>query len=71
MGSKGAQKALPALTKALSDTDAEVRRHSAWALGKLGSAAKDAVEALRKAAKDENKDVRFNAINALKQIEKK
>jgi len=70
MGSNGAQKAVPALAKALSDKDVKIREYAAWALGKVGPAAKEAVEALKKAAKDENTKVRFNAVNALKRINK-
>ncbi len=46
---KGGEKAVSALTKALSDKDAEVRREAVWSLALIGTAAKSAEGALKKA----------------------
>jgi HEAT repeat protein len=59
-----------ALTTALKDEDAFVRRDAAKALGKLGPDAADAAPALAAAAlKDHNTHVRKAAADALKQID--
>ena len=57
-----------ALIIALRDEDASMRKKAADALGELGSAAKDAIPALTKVLKDEDKDVRDAAQTALAKI---
>jgi epoxyqueuosine reductase len=37
LGNWGSEEAVPALTEALSDSEALVRGHAAWALGEIGS----------------------------------
>jgi len=66
LGRTGDREAVPALTKALSDTDRTVRRAAAKALGAL----KDgwATSSLMKALKDEDANVRFYAAYALGEI---
>lgn len=55
---EGADQAIPALSKGLTDPDAEVRRASAAALGSfLPAEAAPALPALRKASTDRNEDV--------------
>jgi alpha-tubulin suppressor-like RCC1 family protein/HEAT repeat protein/pectate lyase len=68
MGVKGV-KAIPALIKALDDTEMMVRKHSAWALSKMGPAAKEAIPALKKVLNDQDPGVRANAKAAIKKIE--
>lgn len=63
--------AIPALIKALNDSDDEVRVWSMAALRSLGPAAKAAIPALRQAAKDKDQGIRTNARAALVQIEAK
>ena len=58
--------AVPALSKALSDKDAEVRRQVVFALGELR--AKSAVDALGAAIKDADGEVRKQACFALGEI---
>ena len=60
--------AVPALTAALTDTDAEVRQHAADALGHLGEEAATASEALATLATDEVDAVRLAAVSALGQL---
>ena len=50
--------AVPELTGALADTDAEVRCRAATALTLVGAAAKDSLPALKKALQDKDKRVR-------------
>ena len=46
LGNLGAGESIPALTKAMQDTDELVRGHAAWALGKIGgSQARKVLEA--------------------------
>jgi HEAT repeat protein len=68
LGALSAKAAIPALIKALGDTDAEVRSSAAWALEKMGPAAKDAVPALTKALRDVDANVRMYAAYALGDI---
>ncbi len=49
-----APQGVDALSKALSDSDADVRAEAAWALGDIGPAAKGAAAALRMAAKSDS-----------------
>ena len=58
--------AVPALTLALQDLDPEVRQYAAWALGMIGSGAKDAVPVLIQALKDP--EVRDSTAKVLKKI---
>ena len=60
--------AVPALVKALADTDAEVREHAADALGHLGEEAAPAVDALADLAADPEASVRLSAVAALGQL---
>lgn len=60
--------AVPALTAALTDTDAEVREHAADALGHLGEDAAPAVPALAELAADPVEAVRLSAVSALGQL---
>lgn len=61
--------AVPALTAALGDPDAEVRAHAAEALGHLGGPDADpAAAALEAAALDTDADVRLAAVSALGQL---
>ena len=59
---------VPALTAALSDVDAFVRRDAARVLGQFGPNAAMAVPALQTAARDKNQNVRQTALEALRQI---
>jgi HEAT repeat protein len=68
-GPKSARAAVPALSEALRDSDAFVRRDAARALGQIGPAARDAAAALRLAAKDRNPQVRKAAAEALQEIQ--
>ena len=65
-----AAKAVPVLTEGLTLPVAEDRLLSAEGLGGFGPLAKDAAEALTKAATDENKYVQEAAGKALKSVEK-
>jgi HEAT repeat protein len=56
------------LADCLSDLDERIRFNAARALEKLGPAAKPAKEALEKALRDEDEDVRYWASEALKNI---
>lgn len=60
--------AVPALVKALADTDADVREHAADALGHLGEDAAPAADALADLAADEVAAVRLSAVAALGQL---
>src|SRR5205807_6150971 len=57
--------AVKALIEALKDKDADVRKNTAVALGRIGKEAKDAVPALSAALKDSETDVRGAAALAL------
>jgi HEAT repeat protein len=61
--------AVPALIKALESPKVTVRYTACLALGKIGSGATSAVDALKKAAKDPDSNVRFYAEQALRDIE--
>jgi HEAT repeat protein len=63
-------KAVPLLTSALKDPDAQMRKQAATALGQLGPAAKAAVPALTEAARDGDPGVAQAAAEALKAIPK-
>ena len=63
------KKSVPILIKALAQPEAITRLHAAEALGTLGPLAKDAADALKKAAKDDNEHVRAAATKALKAVE--
>jgi len=63
-----AEAVVPALTAALRDDNAFVRRDAAVALGKLGPAARGAVPALQAARKDREPRVRKAAAAALQHI---
>ena len=60
--------AIPALIEGLNDETVVVRRGTTHALIVMGAAAQAAVLALRKALKDNDKQVRLNAARALKEI---
>ncbi|NQU21814.1 MAG: HEAT repeat domain-containing protein [Candidatus Nealsonbacteria bacterium] len=60
---------VPILIKALQQPKAITRMHAAEALGALGPLAKDAVDALKKAAKDDDEYVSAAATEALKAVE--
>ena len=54
LGNWGSPEAVPVLTSALSDPEALVRGHAAWALGRVGSAeAKEALAARSSVESDE------------------
>jgi HEAT repeats len=57
--------AIPALSRHLQDADPLVREQAAWALRKLGTAARPAVPALIKALEDKSAKVRGLAAGAL------
>ena len=59
---------VPHMIALLKDDTWEMRRGSAWVLGKLGPDAKDAVPALTEALNDPNDAVRRRAAEALKKI---
>ena len=65
---------IPTLIQALQDQDADVRQDTdvrqevVWALGWIGSGAKDAVSALIQALQDQGWVVRKNAAVVLKKI---
>ena len=56
------------LIQQLGSGEASIRRNAAIALGQIGEPAKNAVPALVKALHDEDEDVRFEAVSALKKI---
>jgi HEAT repeat protein len=64
-----AEAAVPALTEALQDRDAFVRRDAASALGGFGPEAREALPALRRLLRDPNAGVRRAAAGALKKID--
>ena len=66
-----AKEAIPALTKALSDREWQVRTAAATALGEMGALARSAVPALKAAAADQEAYVRAAAERALTKIEAK
>jgi HEAT repeat protein len=61
--------AVPALTAAFRDKDAQVRTAAVYVLGQLGTLAKDTVPALTEALQDKNPQVRQAATRVLKQID--
>jgi HEAT repeat protein len=63
LGALGNRKAVPALSRSLSDTEPNVRKRGAWALGALD--ASEAVPALVEALKDSDAGVREQAAWAL------
>jgi HEAT repeat protein len=69
---EGAADAVPALIAGLDDTDAEVRRASAAALGSFApELAARALPALRKASSDRNEDVAHEAGRAIVKLQQK
>lgn len=60
--------AVAALTKALKDKDADVRRHAAEVLGEIGTKARAAVGALVESLNDVSNTVRFYASYALGEV---
>jgi HEAT repeat protein len=67
---KRSQDLLPALVRALSDADVQVRRASAGTLGDLGIEAEAALPALRASTNDPEESVRYAATDAVEAIEK-
>jgi len=67
LGGAGAT-AVPPLVKALSDSDALVRREAAWSLGEIGEPAGEAAKALLRAKDDGDFVVRVAAADALRRI---
>jgi len=64
LGNSGDQRAVPALIRALSDEEALVRGHAAWALGRLGGV--QALQALQAAQMSEiNEEVQNEILYAL------
>ncbi len=63
------QREIAALTKAVADNDAEVRRLSITALGKAGAAAKSSLPALIAALQDSDSSVRLRAALAIQKID--
>jgi HEAT repeat protein len=61
---------VPALSQALRDPDAVVRRNAAEALSAFGPAAKTAIPQLRLAVNDEDEDVSQAATEALSKIDR-
>jgi HEAT repeat protein len=59
---------VPHMISLLKDDDWEMRRGSAWILGKLGPEDRDAVPALTEALNDTNVNVRMKASEALKKL---
>jgi HEAT repeat protein len=64
LGEKG-RAGLPALSKALQDEEAEVRRAAAWSLVRIGRQAAPATPALAKALRDDDPEVRQRVAVAL------
>lgn len=67
---EGANLAVPALTKALRDTDNSVRRSAADALGEIGSAAKNSAPALVQLLNEQDEDLRISAAFSLMIIDR-
>jgi HEAT repeat protein len=63
--SKCAKAAIPALIKALADSDVEVRKEVINTLDSIGESADGVIPAFIAALKDEDYDVRGHAVNAL------
>ena len=63
-----AEVAVPALTRALEDEDAQVRYNAAYSLACFGTDAADAVPALVKALNDDNRYASGHAVMALRKI---
>jgi HEAT repeat protein len=68
IGTEDTVSAIPLLTRALTDTDARVRRTAAELLGKYGRLAESAVPALRDTLGDDDTEVRQRASDALLSI---
>jgi hypothetical protein len=60
--------AVTLLIQALKDKDSLVRNYACWGLGNIGPKAKDAIGPLTLATQDNDKNVRHQAIEALKKI---
>ncbi|HEX6987632.1 MAG TPA: HEAT repeat domain-containing protein [Planctomycetaceae bacterium] len=67
--SRPAVETVPGLAAALGDSDPDVRRLAAFALGRLGPEADDALPALRTALADEQEPVRLAAAYAINGID--
>jgi HEAT repeat protein len=63
-----AAEAVPALIQQLSAKSPTIRAHAAFALGRIGNAAKPAAAALTTLAKDEDQNVRRQAVQAITAI---
>jgi HEAT repeat protein len=63
------KEAIAALVRNLKDKDASIRLRAAKALGMKGSAARDAIPALKEAAKDADEDVRRVAAASILKIQ--
>lgn len=68
LGEMRARAAVPALVRALDDTDPRVRRAVVEALGRFGPDAKAAVPALTRALSDGNAEIRVSAQRTLERI---
>ena len=62
---------MPALMAGLTDSNVEVRREAATALGSFGAAALGAIPMLKKAALDKNEDVAREAGRAVLKLQQK
>lgn len=62
--------AVPALQKKLSDEDEMVRFHAAWALGLMGTEARDALPVLLRCLRDKEPEVRYKATFAVSRVGK-
>jgi HEAT repeat protein len=67
----GAKPAVPALIDILKKGQPHERWQAARTLGRIGPEARDALDALREAARDSDQTVKEAAANALKQIDQK
>jgi HEAT repeat protein len=67
LGETGNRSYIPALIRALGDSESVVRAHAATALGRIGSG--DAETALRRALNDPDPQVRRSAESALRQLQ--
>jgi HEAT repeat protein len=67
-GAKAAP-AIPALIEALQDSDPLVRRLSAYALGQIGPAAKEAVQPLTTAMQQGDREMITTSMNAIRAID--
>jgi hypothetical protein len=68
---EGAVAAVPALIECLKDSDFEIRRMSAYALGEIGPPAIKALPALKDMIQDQNRDVVFQVVASMRAIDPK